>query len=416
MAESAVGRSADYAQLDRRLLELVRPIQILPGVAWSASQERALLESYRRGRVSLPEIHYAIPDFQHQRRALIQLQRELPAVGEHALGDYLRATAHSWERAAAMLEQVGTPGLATLSAELYGAPHDPIPGSESSNLDAARYFVELADELGVELWDSDALHTQPSHRVQHDLQREVDAWFGPGMISVVIDPELTAKAASGAHRIRLRGNAQFSMYDSHQLLHHEAFVHSLTALNGARQPVLASLARTSPRATLTQEGLAVFAELVSGSLDVARLKRISLRILAIDMAGRGADFVEVYRFFLRFGQSVDDSFHSARRVFRGVPATGGGAFAKDSVYLAGLFAVHTFFRRSLKHRQLELLRCLFAGKLALQDMSGLAAYFDSGTLLRPRWLPPWMAHIHGLAAKLAFSIFINGIRLHRLDP
>ncbi|CAM5569640.1 hypothetical protein RLIN73S_05633 [Rhodanobacter lindaniclasticus] len=118
------------------------------------------------------------------------------------------------------------------------------------------------------------------------LAETLDAFFGDGMIRVEVDPELTAKAAAGATRIRLRGGASFSQYDHHQLLAHEAFVHSLTALNGRRQPLLASLGRTSPRVTATQEGLAVFAELMSGAIDIARLKRISLRIVAIDVARR----------------------------------------------------------------------------------------------------------------------------------
>jgi uncharacterized protein (TIGR02421 family) len=235
------------------------------------------------------------------------------------------------------------------------------------------------------------------------------------MIKVEVDAELTAKAAAGATRIRLRGDTCFSEYDRHQLLAHEAFVHSLTALNGRQQPLLASLARTSPRVTATQEGLAVFAELMSGAIDIARLKRISLRILAIDMALNGADFVEVYRYFSNCGQSAADSFHSAQRVFRGVPLNGGAAFAKDNVYLSGLLTVHTFFRWAFKQQRMDLLRHLFAGKLTLHDVIALQPHFASGAILPPRWLPPWMQHVHGLAGKLAFSVFINGIHMNRVQ-
>src|SRR5690606_8477941 len=142
----------------------------------------------------------------------------------------------------------------------------------------------------------------PAAVLRDELARALDAFFGAGTVRVELDPEPTAKAAAGASRIRLRDGAAVTTYDRHQLLAHEAFVHTLTALNGRAQPCLASLARTSPRVTATQEGLAVFAELMSGSIDIARLKRISLRILAIDMALGGADFVEVYRFFHDHGQ------------------------------------------------------------------------------------------------------------------
>ncbi|KRF01934.1 hypothetical protein ASG87_10535 [Frateuria sp. Soil773] len=402
-----------YAALDQRLLAAARGINILPTVAWPASLEDRMIAAYAQGRFTLPEVGYVRPDLSATRAELAAIERE--AGHDDPLGEYLCRTAESWRIAAEMLEAVGTAGVTAPSIVLYGRPGDPIPGSSRSNLDAARYFVELSDELGADLLADDVSVDISAETLRTDLGKTLDAFFGTGVISVEVDPELTAKAAAGATRIRLRGGTSFSEYDRHQLLAHEAFVHSLTALNGRAQPLLASLARTSPRVTATQEGLAVFAELMSGAIDIARLKRISLRILAIDMALGGADFVEVYRFFRDRGQTGADSFHSAQRVFRGVPLTGGAAFAKDNVYLSGLLAVHTFFRWALKQRRMDLLRHLFAGKLALHDVISLEPHFASGAIQPPRWLPPWMQHVHGLAGKLAFSLFVNRIHMGKVQ-
>jgi uncharacterized protein (TIGR02421 family) len=408
-----------FAALDRRLLVAVRGIRILPTVAWPASLEDRMIEAYAQGRYALPQVHYARPDFSAVRAELAAIEREaggeVPAEAIDPMADYLRRTAESWRVAAQMLEAVGSAGVTEPSIALYGRPGDPIPGSRRSNLDAARYFVELADELGADLADDDIGPTITAERLRADLAAILDDFFGPGRVAVEVDPELTAKAAAGATRVRLRGGTRFSEYDRHQLLAHEAFVHTLTALNGREQPLLASLARTSPRVTATQEGLAVFAELMAGAIDIARLKRISLRILAIDMALNGADFVEVYKYFSERGQTPADSFHSAQRVFRGVPLTGGAAFAKDNVYLSGLIAVHTFFRWALKQRRMDLLRHLFAGKLALHDVISLEPHFASGAIQPPRWLPPWMQHVHGLAGKLAFSLFVNRIHMGKVQ-
>jgi uncharacterized protein (TIGR02421 family) len=402
-----------YAALDKRLLAAVRGINILATVSWPASLEDRMIEEYGRGQYTLPEITYKRPDLSEARKELAAIESE--AGDGNPLGEYLRRTAESWRIAAEMLEAVGTEGVTAPSIQLYGRPGDAIPGSDRSNLDAARYFVELSDELGADLNDDDISTNIPADTLRADLAKTLDEFFGPGLIAVEVDNDLTAKAAAGATRIRLRGGTRFNQYDRHQLLNHEAYVHSLTALNGRAQPVLASLARTSPRVTATQEGLAVFAELMSGAIDIARLKRISLRILAIDMALNGADFVEVYRYFNRCGQSVADSFHSTQRVFRGVPLTGGAAFAKDNVYLSGLLDVHTFFRWALKERRMDLLRYLFAGKLTLHDVMTLEPYFTSGAIVPPRWLPPWMQHVHGLAGKLAFSLFINRVRMSKVE-
>ncbi|MBB6189590.1 flavohemoglobin expression-modulating QEGLA motif protein [Rhodanobacter sp. MP7CTX1] len=407
-----------YAELDKRLLAAARGINILPTVAWPASLENRLIAAYSKGQFALPEVTYTRPDLSAARAELAAIEQEAGSdgpLGADPMGEYLCRTAESWRIAAEMLESVGTAAVTAPSIALYGRPGDLIPGSQRSNLDAARYFVELSNELGADLLADDSSMDIPAEVLRADLSKTLDDFFGAGTISVEVDPELTAKAAAGATRIRLRGGTSFTEYDRHQLLAHEALVHSLTALNGRRQPLLTSLARTSPRVTATQEGLAVFAELMSGAIDIGRLKRISLRILAIDMALNGADFVEVYRYFSACGQSVADSFHSTQRVFRGVPLSGGAAFAKDNVYLSGLLTVHTFFRWALKERRMDVLRHLFAGKLTLHDVITLQPHFESGAILPPRWLPPWMQHVHGLAGKLAFSVFINGIHMNRVQ-
>jgi uncharacterized protein (TIGR02421 family) len=240
------------------------------------------------------------------------------------------------------------------------------------------------------------------------------------VIEVVLDPDLIAKAAAGATRIRLRAGAAFSDYDRHQLLQHEAFVHSLTALNGRQQPVLQSLALSSPRTTAAQEGLATFAEQITGSIDIERMKRVSLRIEAVAMAMEGADFLQVFRYFLAAGQDEVESFSSAQRVFRGVPVTGGTAFTKDTVYLRGLVGVHTFFRWALKQKKLHLCRQLFAGKMTLDDALHFEPLFrgaggEAPVLAPPRWLPRWVSRANGLAGMLAFSLFANRIRMDQLE-
>jgi len=400
-----------YAGLDKRLVRAVRDIRVLDMVAWPAAVERRFLDDLHHGRETLPHFEYHAPDFSAQRAELAAIA--VAADASHPLGAYLQRSAASWQTAARMLEAIGTDGVTAPSIELYGKPGDALPGGTQTNLDAARWFLDIAEELGNGALP-EAEYCIPAEVLRDEVQAEVDACFGAATVRVEIDPELTSKAAAGATRIRLRGATCFSEYDRSQLLAHEAFVHTLTARNGRAQPVLKSLSRTAPRATATQEGLAVFAELMSGSIDIARLQRISLRILAIDMALSGADFVEVYRWFRAHGQNVADSFYSTQRVYRGVPVTGGAAFTKDNVYLAGLLTVHTFFRWAFKRRRLDLMQHLFAGKLALEDAIALRSCFADGSMAPPKYLPPWIQRSQGLAAKLAFSLFANKIRMGRI--
>ena len=402
-----------HAALDARLVAAVRGIRLLQAVSWPQHVQQDFLAAWRAGRSVLPQVRYAVPD-------LADVRRELAAIADAAdadepLGLYLRRTADSWSVATQLLESVGTADVTEHSVRLFGRPGDRLPGDGPSNLDAARHFIEVADELDQELHNAEADYVLSAETVRSELQHSLDAFFVHHQVTVELDPDLIAKAAAGPTRIRLRSGTGFSEYDRHQLLEHEAFVHTLTGLNGREQPHFKSMARNSPRVTATQEGLATFAELVTGAIDIERLKRISLRIIAIHMAMHGADFMEVFRFFLEAGQTETDSFASTQRVFRGVPTTGGAAFTKDTVYLHGLLGVHTFFRWCLRHRRLPLTRLLFAGKMTLQDVFALEPMFEAGALAEPLYQPPWVQRANGLAGMLAFSLFANRIRLDRVE-
>lgn len=405
---------AALAALDGRLVRAVRRLRLLQSVSWRHGVQREFLERWKRGARSLPNPEYFPEDH-------TELRAELRAIADacdphQPLGLYVRRTAESWHTAALLLEAVGTAAVTDHSICLFGRPSDALPGGEVSGIDAALHFVRIADELDAELRDGDSNDdTVPTPIVRDRLQADMDAFFGPGKVSVELDPDLIAKAAAGPTRIRLRASAAFTEYEIEQLREHEAFIHTLTALNGREQPHFASLSRTSPRIIATQEGLATFAELITGRIDIERMKRISLRILAIDMALRGADFIDVFRFFLDAGQRETESFASAARVFRGVPVTGGAAFTKDGVYLAGLVRVHTFFRWCLRHKKLAMTHRLFAGKLALDDVFELDEAFETGAIAAPHYLPPWARRANGLAGVLAFSLFANTIRLDRVD-
>lgn len=401
-----------HAALDARMVAAARGIKLLSLASWPAAVQAPFLESFARGQPRLPLIEYPKFEFSAQRRELAAIAAE--ADPAHPLGHYLIQSTRSWDIAARLLESLGTAAASAHSITLFGKPDEPLPGNGPSTRDAARHFIEIASELDHELLAPEEQVPVSATALQLQLQNDLDDFFDGRVITVELDRNLIAKAAAGATRIRLRHGAEFSDYDRRQLLQHEALVHSLTALNGRLQPLLPSLALSSPRATETQEGLATFAEQITGSIDIGRMKRISLRIEAVAMALNGADFVEVFRYFIAAGQDTAESFSSAQRVFRGVPTAGGHAFTKDTVYLRGLIGVHTFFRRALQQDQLQLCRWLFAGKMTLDDVRAFAPLFESGVLAPPRWLPDWVRRANGLAGLLAFSLFANRIRLDQL--
>ncbi|MDQ3056788.1 MAG: flavohemoglobin expression-modulating QEGLA motif protein [Pseudomonadota bacterium] len=394
------------------MVRAARGIRLLSLVSWPMTLQQPFLDAVARGQPVLPKVVYPRHDFSEARRELDAIVKEADA--QHPLGMYLIESANSWAIAAELLECLGTNEVTTHSVRLFGRPEEPLPGNGPTTREAARHFIAIANELDRELLAPSEQVVISATALRLQLQADLDDYFDARVIEVVLDPELIAKAAAGATRIRLRAGAAFSDYDRHQLLQHEAFVHSLTALNGRLQPQFQSLSLSSPRTTATQEGLATFAEQITGSIDIERMKRVSLRIEAVAMALEGANFIEVFGYFRDAGQNDVESFSSAQRVFRGVPLHGGAAFTKDTVYLRGLVGVHTFFRWALRQRQLRLCRMLFAGKMTLLDAQRFEPLFQAGVIVPPRWLPPWLARANGLAGMLAFSLFANKIRLDQI--
>ena len=92
----------------------------------------------------------------------------------------------------------------------------------------------------------------------------------------------------------------------------------------------------------------MFSEYISGVVDANRLRRLSARNIAINLAIEGADFLDVYRFFIERTGSEDQAFENARRVFRGGVLTGGVPFTKDIVYSTALSACTPICAKSLR--------------------------------------------------------------------
>ncbi len=134
------------------------------------------------------------------------------------------------------------------------------------------------------------------------------------------------------------------------------------------------------------------AELITNAIDITRLRRVALRVIAVKQALDGADFIEIFKFFLESGQPEDESVRSAQRIFRGGDVRGGIAFTKDAVYLQGLVEVHTFLRVAIRDNRPELIRNLFAGRLTMADALRLVSSVSKagGLARRPicRFGPP----------------------------
>lgn len=266
-----------HVVFDEKIVIATKNIKVLSRLSWPAEKMSSFLADWRSGNPKLPDIEYATADdLLEPVKSLSQVEKALRKFDD-PVASYLLETAISYLTLCELLQSVGTSAIANFSRALYGSPGDLLADGKVNNLDAARHFLDQSAQYyeATHLHDDD--YCVPAHVVKEDIEARLADVFPAGTVNVVIDPHLASKAAAGAERIRLRGNTCFSAYDVEQLLQHEAFVHSLTALNGRAQPHIKCLGLGAPRTTGPQEGLATFSEIISGAIDIDRMERSKVR-------------------------------------------------------------------------------------------------------------------------------------------
>ena len=318
-----------------------------------------------------------------------------------------------------LLSARGTDAFGRISAELYGSTEAATTADGSGRLaDLPLWMAELIDRLE----DSDVLpeaaQSWSAEQAVEILDRRMSESFadtGP-QARVLLSDGIVADAAAGADYVKLRADARFSDRDLRLLEVHEGWVHLGTNHNADQQPVCRFLRKGPPSATVTQEGLAVFMEILTFSSHTSRLRRLSDRVRAIHLIEQGADFVEVVGVFREQGQELEQAYATAHRAFRGSLPSGALPFTKDLAYTRGFLEVFNFVRLAVRAAQLQRIPLLFCGKTTLRDLPLLEELLAEKLLQQPSFLPPQIADLHGLAAWMCFSNFLNRVALARLEP
>src|SRR5438105_1873066 len=316
--------------VSQEIHEAQKPLRILRALAW---QEPVARDFFERGARELPRPVYCVPVETEAAAARFgEIARKLG--GQNELERLLRETCESYQMAARLLAAVGTREFHRFSCELYGRPSSVACDGKTTNLALAQHFDTVITQYADKEPPREA--TISAEEVADELGRRLGRFFPGHSIRVQLDDTIAANAVAGADVVRIKRGATFSERDLLQLEIHEGHVHVATTLNGRSQPHFPFLGSGAPRTTSTQEGLAIFTEFIAQVMDLERLRRLTDRILAIQMSEQGADFLDLYRFFLEHGHTETQAFDCARRVVRGGIVEGGAPFTKDVCYLNGL--------------------------------------------------------------------------------
>jgi uncharacterized protein (TIGR02421 family) len=375
------------------------PIRVLRAINWDPHVHERF---FKAGAKELPKPEYPPLGFSPREK-----QRELRAIrkqirGRNPVEELLRRRCDEFGVLAEMLAARGTRRFYELSRRIYGDPRDRFPDHNVDNLAIARAWASrprARDEEQVFSADEAA-----------GKVAEICNPLLGGNVKVLVRSKLTANAASGATRITLRKGARFSERQARALAHHEGLWHVLTSLNGQRQPVLTVLGVGLPRFTESQEGGGIVAEFITGNITDERYIELGERTIAIDMAARGADFLEVYRYLLaRF--PPEKAALMSERVFRGGVLEGGAPFTKDAAYQRGYCRTLNFLRAALEQRDVDLVRAFLCGKMSVDDAELVRDLVEEGICVGPVYLPEWFIDIDRLNAIATHSVTLNRFSL-----
>lgn len=407
-------------ELSDRLVELQRPIRILDAIKWDDSVREAF---FAAGCVEQPPVNRTYYDARplsfnpsEKRREFLTLEREIQSkLGTfNPVGKLMRRMCREYRAVVTMLELRGTRDFVEISRELYGSSSDVFHEGDPTVADLGVMMSEMLQGFDRTELGQDEPKTIGCDDAVSILQQNLDQYFidNDRRVRVMPSDGIIADSAAGADYIKLRKDSLFNERDLRLLEVHEGWVHVATTFNGMEQQVCTFLSKGPPSSTITQEGLAMFMELITFTCHRKRVHRVTNRIRAVHLAEDGATFLDVFQFFREQGFDDGTAYDLTSRVFRGSTPTG-GPFTKDLSYSKGFVLLYQFVELAVRKGKIKLLPLLFAGKTTLEDVPVLSYLVDEGLLATPKYLPPQFRDLNGLVAWMCFSNFFNHLDMRR---
>src|SRR5579885_1281798 len=313
-----------------------------------------------------------------------------------------------------LLEARGTPRFTEISQELYGSSEDAFHVGAPTLKDLATLVTNTLSKIKDKVNTEDDIPRFTSEEAVAQLSERLAGYFSDqDNIRVELSDGIIADAAAGADRIKIHDGLKFSAREIRTFEIHEGWVHLGTTLNGMAQPICTFLSKGPPSSTVTQEGLAIITEIFTFSSYPGRVRRLTNRISAVNMAEEGANFFDVFQFYRDQGMAEDDSYQSTVRVFRGSTPEG-GPYTKDLSYSKGFILIYNFMRLAVQRGLVKRIPLLFVGKTTLEDLHILSDLLDEGIITPPKYVPPQFADIAAVSAWMVYSLFLNRLDLRRL--
>jgi uncharacterized protein (TIGR02421 family) len=405
--------------LSDRVIAAQRPIRVLNAINWDDEVKQAFFASGFKEQPKVDRDYYLDKGSKLDADSTTEELRAIEREAVMKLGPMSPAAAlirfmcEQYRLTVDLIEARGTPEFSTVSGLLYGTPSDVFHVGGPTVADLATTMRESIEANATGILSMVDERNIPDNEAVEILRAALDVSVGPGVIEVIADDGIASDAAAGSDYIKMREDRFFSQRDIDLLEVHEGWVHVATTMNGLAQPVCTFLGKAAPRTTVTQEGLAVLTELLNMKSHPRRVDKLMRRIEAIELASRGATFLEVFEWCRTGGLDEHEAWTTTSRAFRG-SLPDAGPFTKDLGYGKGLILTLMYVRMAIRFGKTNRIPLLFCGKVDLLDMGVLHQFWEEGLVEPPQFIPPPFDDLPALGSTLAFSWFTAQLDLDRL--
>lgn len=408
-------------KISDRLIRAQASIRILDAIKWS---HQTKMDFFKKKCCELPKVNSdyyrnnplpfkpdeTIDEFYHiirDTRNMLGQYSTITTLIEHRALDYIEAIR--------MLAARGTPQFSIISKRLYGCPNDVfyVNGPKLSEL-GALLGDSLKDLISGLANKEDEKKFSATESLNYLRAALANYFSGTDVVTVKINDKIVADAAAGADYIKLNRNSHFSQRDLKYLEVHEGWVHVGTTLNGRNQPYCTFLAKGPPCSTVTQEGLAVLMELFTFNSSPMRLLKITNRVKSIALVNDGANFLDVFNFYLAQNEEPEQAYNFTMRVFRGsTPEL--GPFTKDLSYIRGFLLIYNYLRLAAKKGLIQQAQLLFCGKVMVNELKHLAPLVEQGIVMPPSYIPPQFSDLASVSSWMSLSLFLNKFDISAME-
>lgn len=409
-------------ELSERIVLAQKPIRILDALKWSPEvQVRFFKDKFKKLPMIDAEYYQRKNPLQFDPFNKIEEFHEIERSIRRTLGQYsgvgsiMQRMCHEYCMVVELLMARGSPRFTEISQELYGSSEDAFHIGAPTLKDLATLVTstlanikdQVATDADEKIFTSEEAVTILTERLDHYFTNKNHN------VRVELSDGILADASAGAEKIKIHKGLKFSEREIRIFEIHEGWVHLGTTLNGLSQPYCTFLSKGPPSSTITQEGLAIITEIFTFSSYPGRLKRLTNRITAVNMAEEGANFLDVFRFYRSEGLSEEESYHATTRVFRG-SRPDAGPFTKDLSYSKGFILIYNYIRLAVQRGLVNKIPVLFLGKTTLEDIHILSDLVEEQIAIPPLYVPPQFKDLAALSAWMCYSLFLNKLDLQRL--